>query len=283
MALPSPIGPAPGRLGRVLTVAELVADLEALGVAPGDRLMVHASLRRIGPVEGGAGGVIEAVDRAVGPEGTWIMVLGACDPWAWVNERPEPERAPLLLAQAEPFDPLATPALPEVGTLAEVMRTTAGTLVNDHPEGRFAARGRLARSWLADLPWDDYYGPGSALDRFVSAGGRVLRMGADPDTVTVLHHAEYRSDVPDTLRVRRHRLVLGPDGPQVVVVECLDDEDGIVELSRQPAEDYFAVILREYLDHHPHRSGTVGGAASELIDAADLVAFGAHWMTTHLR
>jgi len=267
----------------VLSVPELIDDLHALGVEPGDRLMVHASLRRIGPVEGGASGVIESVDRAVGPEGTWMMVLGAADPWAWVNERPESERATLLLAEAEPFDPLVTPALPEVGMLAEVMRTTAGTVVNDHPEGRFAARGRLARAWLADLPWDDYYGPGSALDRFVATGGRVLRMGADPDTVTVLHHAEYLADVPDTLRVRRHRLVHGPNGPHVVIVECLDDEDGIVELSRQPTEDYFAVILREYLADHPHRSGVIGGARAELLDAAALVRFGAGWMTTHLR
>ena len=213
---------------------------------PGDLVFLHASLRRIGPVEGGALGVIEASSGPIGADGTLVMILGAANEWDWVNSHPESERA-ALLADAEPFDNATTPVLPEVGVLAEVLRTMPGTVVNDHPEGRFAARGRLAHELLDDLPWDDYYGPGSALDRFVAAGGRVLRLGANPDTVSVLHFAEYCADVPDTVRIRRHRKVLGPDGPRIVVVECMDDENGIVPDERQPAEDYFAIILREFL------------------------------------
>jgi len=268
--------------GSVLTPAVLAGDLRTLGVRPGDLLFLHASLRRIGPVEGGAVGVISAVERAVGPDGTVVMILGAANPWDWVNRHPESDR-PGLLADAEPFDTLTTPVLPEVGVLAEVMRTMPGTVVNDHPEGRFAARGRMATQLLRDLPWDDYYGPGSALDRFVSAGGRVLRLGADPDTVSVLHFAEYCADVPDTVRIRRHRKVRGPDGPRIVVIECLDDENGIVPDARQPTEDYFALILREFLQTGRAQVGRVGGAEAELFEAADIVAFGADWMTTNLQ
>ena len=47
-----------GTDGRARTTDELEADLARLGVAPGDLLMVHASLRRIGAIEGRAGGVI---------------------------------------------------------------------------------------------------------------------------------------------------------------------------------------------------------------------------------
>ena len=267
--------------GTERSVEAVVGDLRDLGITSGDLLFVHASLRRIGPVRGGASGVVDAVDRAVGPDGTWMMILGARDDHDWVNGRPEAER-PGLLADAEPFDHLATPVQPDVGVLAEVFRTTPGTVVNDHPEGRFGARGPLAHDLLDAAPWDDYYGPGSPLERFVSAGGQVLRLGADADTVTVLHHAEYLADVADTRRVRRYRRVAGPDGPRVVVVECLDDEDGIVAEDRQPAEDYFAVILRGYLATGRARRGTVGGAAAELIDAGGIVRFGADWMTRHL-
>ena len=266
----------------MLTPASLAEDLTALGVRPGDLVFVHASLRRIGPVEGGAAGVVEAVERAIGPEGTLVMILGAANDWDWVNAHPESERAGLL-SDAEPFDNATTPVLPEVGVLAEVVRTMPGTVVNDHPEGRFAARGRLADELLDGLPWDDYYGPGSALDRFVSAGGRVLRLGANPDTVTVLHFAEYCADVPGTVRVRRHRKVLGPNGPRIVVVECMDDENGIVPDGRQPAEDYFAIILREFLATGRAQAARVGGADAELFDAADIVGFGAEWMTANLR
>ena len=48
-----------------------------------------------------------------------------------------------------------------------------------------------------------------------------------------------------------------------------------------PGEDYFATILREYLATGRARQGRVGRAASELIDAGDLVRFGAAWMTGH--
>ena len=37
---------------------QLCDALRALGVVPGDLLMVHASMKKLGPVEGGAVGVI---------------------------------------------------------------------------------------------------------------------------------------------------------------------------------------------------------------------------------
>jgi aminoglycoside N3'-acetyltransferase len=262
----------------VRTVAELADDLAGLGVQRGDTLMVHASLRRIGPVDGGADGVIDALHLAIGEHGTLLMTLGARDDWGWVNDRPEGERA-ALLRDAVPFDPSTTPADPDNGVLAEVFRARAGTLVSDHPEGRFGARGSNAAALVADVPWDDYYGPGSPLERLVDAGGRVLRLGADPDTVTLLHHAEYLAPVRDKRRVRRHRMVQTPGGVRLRTVECLDDSDGIAPWA---GEDYFAVVLREYLATGRAATGTVGDAASELIDAADIVAFGAEWMGNHL-
>jgi aminoglycoside N3'-acetyltransferase len=260
------------------SVDHLVADLRRLGIALGDLLMVHASLRAVGPVDGGADGVIDALEAAVGPDGTLLFVLGARDAWAWVNERAEHERVQLL-HDAEPFDCLVTPAEPEVGVLAEVFRTRRRTKVSDHPEGRFAASGALADRLLDNVPWDDYYGPGSPLERFVQADGRVLRLGADLDTLTLLHYAEYLAPIPSKRRVRRHRLVVGRDRPEVRVVDCLDDSDGIVD---HPGEDYFAVILREYLATGRASTGVVGRATSELIEAADVVEFAVPWMAEHL-
>ena len=57
--------------------------------------------------------------------------------------------------------------------LAEVFRTTSGTFVSNHPEGRFGARGAGADALVRDVPWDDYYGPGSPLARLVERGGTV--------------------------------------------------------------------------------------------------------------
>jgi aminoglycoside N3'-acetyltransferase len=261
-----------------LTVQQLCDDLRRLAVASGDVVMVHASMRAIGEVEGRAQGVVSALDQAVGPDGTVIMNLGARDDWAYVSDRPEDEREALLVG-SDPFDYLTTPADPDNGVLAEVFRQTPGTIVNDHPDGRFGARGRLAHQLLANPPWDDYYGPGSPLERFVHMGGMVLRLGADLGTVTLLHYAEYLVPIEVKRRVRRHHLVRGSNGPEVRTVESLDDSDGIIDY---PGEDYFAVLLRAYLDTGRARVGAVGHARSELIEGPDLVEFAVEWMAAHL-
>ena len=254
--------------------ARLADDIRRLGVHPGAAIMVHVSLRAIGPVQGGAESVLDALELAVGRDGGLLMVLGAKNDWDWVNERSEHERA-ALLANAEPFDAAITPAEPEVGYLAEVFRLRPGTLFTNNPEGRFAARGALAPDLLADAPWHDYYGLGSPLDRLCQLNGSVLRLGADPDTTTLLHFAEHLVPLPSKRRVRRHRRVHGPDGPEIRVVECLDDSSGIVDWS---GEDYFKLILEDYLDLGHSSSGLVGNAKSELINAQELVDFGVRWM-----
>ena len=133
---------------------------------------------------------------------------------------------------------------------------------------------------LRDQPWDDYYGPGSPLEKLAQWGGKVLRLGADPETVTVLHYAEYLADLPDKRRTRWDYLLATPKGPQQVWVECLDDLNGIADFA---GEDYFAAIVGAYLAEGRGQAGPVGAAQAELLDAADLVAFGARWMKANLR
>jgi aminoglycoside N3'-acetyltransferase len=221
--------------------------------------MVHASLRAIGPVEGGADGVLEALDAAVGEHGTLLMTLGAKDD--------------------EPFDSESTPAQSDVGYLAEAFRRRSGTRVTDHPEGRFGARGARAAELLVNPPWHDYYGPGSALEHLCRCRGRVLRLGADLETTTLLHYAEYLAPLLEKRRVRRHRRVLR-DGAEISVhVDCLDDEHGIVDYAEG---DYFGHLLADYLAEGRARTGIVGRAPSELIDANDLLEFAVRWMVARL-
>src|SRR5262245_25669165 len=53
--------------------ADLRRDLEHLGLRPGDTVLVHSSLSRLGFVEGGAEAVIDALLDAIGPSGTLCM------------------------------------------------------------------------------------------------------------------------------------------------------------------------------------------------------------------
>ncbi len=236
--------------------AGLTRQLTTLGVQAGMTLMVHASLRRIGPIEGGADTLLDALQAVLGADGTLLMLLAADD--------------------EEAFDPATTPADPDVGALAEVFRRRTGTTVNDHAAARFGVQGPRAAELLATTPLHDYYGPGSVLARFTAAEGRVLRLGANVDTVTLTHWAEYLAKVPDKRRVRR-RYLHADSGEQWI--EGLDDSGGITTWD---GGDYFAQILKDFLAAGHARSGPVGGCMAELLPAPAFVAFAVQWMETHL-
>jgi len=263
---------------------KLVDELRALGVREGEVLMLHASLRALGlarsqGVQGGAETLLSSLMTALGEEGTLLMVLGSDYPLDSVSLRPVDERAALLAGTA-PFDFHNAPVLPEVGWIAEAFRRMPGTLTSNNPSGRFGARGARAAELLQDQPWDDYYGPGSPLDKLCAWGGRILRIGANPDTTTALHYAEYLAKIPNKRTTRWDYLLATPDGPKHTWIECLDDAEGIVDWD---GDDYFALILKAYLARGQHRSGTIGAAQSELIEARDIVEFGAKWMEENLR
>jgi len=80
-------------------------------------------------------------------------------------------------------------------------------------------------------------------------------MGADLPTVTLLHHAEYLADVPNKRTLRRHYRVMRPDGPVTLVMDCLNDETGIVDnagrglLRRDPA----GIPCHGRAEDRPHR------------------------------
>ncbi len=235
----------------------LVRQLGALGMRPGDAVMTHASMRRVGAVEGGASCLVDAQLAAVGAEGTLLMVLGA--------------------DEDEPFNAQTTPVdIEDMSILAEVFRTYPGVQVSDHPAARFAAIGKHARRLLHPMPLHDYHGPGSPLERFTQLGGVVLRLGANPDTVTLTHYAEYLADVPDKIRARR-RYVRADTGE--VWIESLDDTDGIAEW---PHGDYFEQIFLDYKAAGAVKTGPVGGCSAELFDARDFVSFAVRWMNREL-
>ncbi len=233
----------------------LVSELLQLGVRPGGLLMVHASLRAVGPVDGGAVGLLHALRAAQGEAGTLVMVLGA--------------------DADEPFDAAETEVdVQDMGWLAEVFRTQAEVLVSDHAAARWGAWGPLAPELVAEPPLHDYHGPEGTLQRLVDHDGQVLRLGADPDTLTLTHLAEYLADLPNKRRVRR-RYVRADIGEQWI--ESLDDDDGIVA---EP--DYFAAVLASFLAAGRARVGTVGASRAELLDARGFIAFAVPWLERHL-
>lgn len=57
----------------MITIGEVVKQLQGLGVRPGGILLVHSAFSKVAPVEQGPAGLIKALLQAVGPAGTLAM------------------------------------------------------------------------------------------------------------------------------------------------------------------------------------------------------------------
>ena len=137
------------------TVENLKQQLSQLGLGwGGGPPMVHASMRRVGPVEGGAAGLLDALFDCLGPDGTALMILATDD--------------------GIPFDAATTPADPEIGVLAEFFRTprhayqrqSGGTFRRQrsyqHGAARALSAAQLLRSRLSPVAICSNAGPSSA-------------------------------------------------------------------------------------------------------------------------
>lgn len=158
-----------------LSQAEIVDQLRMLGVEAGGVLLVHASFRAIRPVADGPGGVIAALRDAVGA-GTLVMP-------SWTG------------ADDVPFDPLTTPASPDLGVVADMFWRLPGVLRSAHLFAFAAAGPQAARITSDPLPLPPHI-PASPIGRVHELDGQVLLLGVGHDADTTLHLAELLAEVP---------------------------------------------------------------------------------------
>ena len=181
----------------MLTALQIQSILADAGIRTGDTVVVHSSLRTIGPVEGGADGVIDALLNTVGPRGTIAM--------------------PTFNYSSPPvlpwYDPATTPS--RTGILCEVFRKRAGAKRSLNPTHSVAVSGPDADAIIAAHLQRDTMGVDSPLDRLAQRGGWVLLLGVTNTSNSTIHigeshagvkkYAEYGSD-------NRERKVKMPDG-----------------------------------------------------------------------
>ncbi|MBL8177601.1 MAG: aminoglycoside 3-N-acetyltransferase [Bryobacterales bacterium] len=245
------------------TRSSLRRDLDRLGVRPGDLLMVHGSMRKVGPVVGGVNTLVEALFDVVGVEGTLAAYLDF-EPFYEDDD----EEIPV-------FDKRIAQAARDHGILHETLRRWPGALRSDHPDAGVGAIGRLAEWLTRDHPFHYGYGPGSPLEKIVEANGRVAMIGAPLDTITLLHYAEHLAAIPDKRVVRYRRLMAGAEGPGWVDFEEFDTGDPVHDAL---PGNCFERIAMDFLAEGKGRQGMIGGAESYLFEARELVPFAVRWI-----
>jgi aminoglycoside 3-N-acetyltransferase len=247
--------------------ASLLADLRALGLAHGDTVMVHASVRAVGEIVGGLDEIHLAIKDAIGADGT-LMMYASCprhyDEVGRGNLAPQEEAE--ILEKLPPFDPETARSARDNGVLVEFLRTYPGSRVNHHV-ARFVAWGRHVDRLFATQPWSYALGHGSALERLVELDGKILLLGSDHDAVTFLHYAEHVGELPGRT-VTRYLVPVLEHGDRVW--RAMEEFDTNVAHPNWP-DRLFARIIDSHLRRTGSRSRLVGDAPSHLMSASALL------------
>ncbi|MET9905749.1 AAC(3) family N-acetyltransferase [Streptomyces sp. NPDC006476] len=257
--------PTPLPTGPLVTRDTVTAELRALGVEPGEILLVHSSLSSLGWVCGGAVAVVQALLDAVGPDGTIVVPTQTgdlSDPALWERPPVPEEWWDRIRATMPAYDPRLTPSR-GVGVIPETLRTWPGALRSAHPQTSFAALGPRAAEILDGHAPDCRLGERSPLARLERLHARVLLLGAGYDTCTCFHLAEYRIPSP-LVRVGRP----GADGWETVTEVSI-------------TSDRFDELGYDFERDRPVVRGTVGAADVRLFPVADAVGYAERWLTLH--
>lgn len=169
--------------------AQAVAALQAVGVQPGDGLLVHSAIQYLGLPQGGAGMYYQAL-------------------WSVLEDQPARDNDPQPLEQStlaapafnfafargEAYDPQTTPSQ-GMGAFSEYLRQLPFALRTPHPMQSLAVIGRFA-SDLASRDTASAFDSGSAFERMLELDFKLLLLGADIQAVSMLHYSEQRCAVP---------------------------------------------------------------------------------------
>ncbi len=251
------------------TRSSLLKDLRGLGIAAGDVVMVHASVRNVGPILGGVTTLVQALLDAVGDEGTLVAYVD------WELGYDPDAVDPSLADEIPAFDKRIARAVRDNGILPEVVRTWPGSVRGDNPDASIAAIGSRAAWLCADHPLSYGYGENSPYAKLVAIGAKVLMLGAPLDTITLLHHAEHLAKIPGKRLIHYRRKLLVCGAPRWVDIEEFDTSYPVVD---GMPDDHFTQIALTALDAGYGRSGVVGAAQSYIFDADPLHSIAVHWL-----
>ncbi len=220
----------------MLTQSEIADGLSALGLQPGAIVVAHSSLSALGRVAGGADGVIDALLEVLGPGGTLLMPT-------------HPAR------DGRTFDPDTIPS--DMGAISETFRLRPGVLRSRHPYHPVAGFGARAEEILSDHEKSAVPdGPETPYGRLITLGGKVLHIGCDLDTMTLLHTVEAELDLPYLRELEMQYVDASGEVRVLSIHRCPGGHrGGVLKFDRLfRAEGAMAV-------------GTVGPAVCRLIDA----------------
>jgi aminoglycoside 3-N-acetyltransferase len=257
----------------LVTKGRIVRDLRRLGVEPGQALLVHASLRSLGWVVGGAPTVVAALRDAVGPAGHVVVPTGteANSKSSRAHqahiETLTPDQVDQFHLEMPAFNRLSTPS--GMGAISEALRTTEGAVRSAHPQSSFAAIGPEADVLMADHPLECHLGPDSPLGKLHKMDAQVLMIEVEYWAFTGFHLAEYLYTPQPPMRT--YAAVVGAEGARRW------EEYEVVVLDDQKFDDIGKSLEKEVAV----KRGRIGHARCRLVPLQAAVEFAVGWMAEH--
>lgn len=141
---------------------------------PGDDVLIHASLSKLGHFEAGIDALMTAICEAVAPTGTVIMMADTRS-----------------FARTGRFS-LEQPS--ETGLLTERFRLAPGVRRSCVPMASFCALGPRADAYTQR--YDSYLDGTSTIKRLLDNDGKIMLMGVSYEKCTLYHVSEERHGVP---------------------------------------------------------------------------------------
>ncbi len=234
---------------------ELYRNLADLGIEQGDVIFVHSSMKQIGNVKNSAHTVIDALLKAVGPEGTVMMPAYSM-----------PLRSQVAtLENYSTFDPLTTPAT--VGFLPDTFRKREGAVRSIHPTSSVSAMGKMATEVTGSHHLSPTtFGEGTPFHNFLKAGGKLVGIGIDIGPVTFYHIIE---DVVDDfpVDVYYHK-------EYEVEVKDWSGRTSTMKVSPQDPE-----VARTRIDHRPE-GDWIRGFFTDILAGREMIRYGKFGDTT---
>lgn len=232
------------------TRSDLIRHIAEIGILSNDTLLVHSSMKAIGPVEGGAETVLDAFIEYL-EDGLLIFPTHS---WSKIN------------AENNLFDPATEPSC--VGLLTNLFMKRPGVFRSWHPTHSVAALGKDAVSYLAgEERWDVPCSRQGCWGRLIDQRAKILFLGCSLKSNTILHGVEEWNQIPNRLMEEAEMLkILTPDGRII---------DRPMRGHRSPVGDVsqnYAKMEAPLLYTGIARKGKIGDATGILCDAAEMAA-----------
>ncbi len=164
------------------TKEDLKRQLAEAGILPGDTVMIHSSLKSIGPIEGGADGLIDAFSEYL-REG---LLLIPTHTWRTVHRT-----SPVFDSRTE---------VPCIGVLPAVAAARRDGVRSLHPTHSIMAFGCRAEEFVAgEERCATPMAAGGCWSRLYDEDSKILLVGVGHQRNTYIHAIEERADIPHRL------------------------------------------------------------------------------------